>query len=587
MEYSYINCNNIVNKYQQILLSDEKTTEVNNNIFQYYTMMAKKSNVCLFCKKPKSKNIFSTTYAQDTACKTLYIKCTHSPPCPGWSYTYGVMFNVYKQVKTIKKHIEDMKTNIIFNKNNVLYGYISLSDAKKLHDKLLFEIEEQTKVYTVYLYNLLFYTDNVQFTNDITNIKTRIKLKIIEIKPLIEQDNFKEVVKIYKEIIQLYECIRKLNKFVESVTTQQLIHCKDSTTKSTPSDLLPTGKKASSTKKSKTPTKTPTKTKKNKNNHITDLLDSVKDLLENDNIYELVKSNPSSKEDLDTYMSILKEDIQNGTAKQQKEYAKFEKLYNTFTSSKSTKPVLNDVEIIPDDIDDILESVKDLLENDKIYELVKSNPSSKEDLDTYMSILKDDIQNGTSKQKQEYAKFEKLYNTFLYETTKPVIPNVETLPDDIDDMLDSVKDLLENDKIYELVKSNPSSKEDLDTYMSILKDDIQNGTLKQKQEYAKFEKLYNTFTSSKSTKPVLNDVEIIPDDIDDILESVKEILSSDTLYNESKDDLETFMNILKQDIQKGTPKQQQEYNSYVEKYKKIKTFKKPTKIPTLTDAIEL
>ena len=394
--------------------------------------------------------------------------------------------------------------HIIFNKNNVLYGYISLPEAKKIHDKLLFEIEEKTKVYTVYLYNLLFYTDNAQFTNDMTSIQTKIKLKIIEIKPLIAQNNFKDVVKTYKEIIHLYECIRKLKHFVTSVTTQQLIHCADDTTKSTSNELVTTGKKASSTKKSKTPTKTPTK--KNKKNPITDLLESVRDLLENDKIYELIKSNPSAKEDLDTFMSILKEDIQNGTSKQKQEYAKFEKLYNTFTNSKSTQPVLNDVEIIPDDIDDMLESVKDMLENDKIYEMVKSNPSAKEDLDTYMSILKDDIQNGTTKQKQEYAKFEKLYNTF---------------------------------------------------------------------------------TSSKSTKPVLNDVEIIPDDIDDMLESVKEILSSDTLYNESKDDLETYMNILKQDISKGTPKQQQEYDSYVEKYKKIKTFKKPTKAPTLTDAIEL
>ena len=230
MDSDDIDCKEIVKKYQKILLSDEETVEVHNNVFQYYTLRSKKSNTCLFCKQPKSKNEFINSYNRKTACKTLTIKCIHSSnPCPGWTYTYGVMFNVYNYVYELRKKIEKLKTQIIINKNNVLYGYATLSEATKVHQKLLSEIEDNTQVYTLYLYNLLYYTDNNQLSKDMATIKTKIKIKIIDIHKLTTQDNLKEVVMVYKEIMQLYECIHKLKFLINSVITQHLIKCESST----------------------------------------------------------------------------------------------------------------------------------------------------------------------------------------------------------------------------------------------------------------------------------------------------------------------------------------------------------------------
>jgi hypothetical protein len=45
---------------------------------------------------------------------------------------------------------------------------------------------------------------------------------------------------------------------------------------------------------------------------------------------------------------------------------------------------------------------------------------------------------------------------------------------------------------------------------------------------------------------------------------------NEKLYKTSKDDVDTFMNILKDDIKNGTPKQQEEYASYLSQYKTLK-----------------
>ena len=90
-------------------------------------MKTKKSNTCLFCKRPKSKNEFINSYDYNTACKTLTIKCIFSPnPCPGWTYTYGVMFNVYKYVHELRQKIEKLKI-LLFKKIMIIMKFIIYS----------------------------------------------------------------------------------------------------------------------------------------------------------------------------------------------------------------------------------------------------------------------------------------------------------------------------------------------------------------------------------------------------------------------------------------------------------------------------
>ena len=70
--------------------------------------------------------------------------------------------------------------------------------------------------------------------------------------------------------------------------------------------------------------------------------------------------------------------------------------------------------------------------------------------------------------------------------------------EEISDILNLAKMLLKDNPTF--LKSTNVDKEDLDVYMSMLKDDISNGTIDQQKEYAALLSKYETFKSTKSNK---------------------------------------------------------------------------------------
>jgi uncharacterized protein YoxC len=220
----------------------------------------------------------------------------------------------------------------------------------------------------------------------------------------------------------------------------------------------------------------------------------------------------------------------------------------------------------PDKIDNLLGSARDLLKDDKIFDMAKDDPDAVEDLDTYMDLLKADIMNGTATQKDEYDQLVAQYNKFKNAT--PVSVLISPKPDKIDNLLGSARDLLKDDKIFDIVKEDPDAVEDLETYMDLLDTEIANGSSNQKKEYSQLKSQYETFKKSQSPPSGSTS----PDKIDKLLQSARDILKDDTMENIAKDDpeaisdLETYMDLLDAEIANGSPSQKNEYSQLKTRY---------------------
>ena len=361
MENNMANCNLVVDKYRGNILGEYEIREMSNKIVQYYTYRAKKTNVCLFCKKPRSKNEYVSKYDPITYARTLQIKCIHdSSPCKGWGYTYGVRFNIYNAVKELKDKIESMKTKIIINKNNMLYGYTSIKESKKIHSDLVYIIDEETNTYKKLMYDLLSYTDNPQLTSDLGEMDDIISSKILEIKQYSAQDNFKEVINLYSDISKLNDCVRTIKSFICTVYSDQLIKLSpniytDASEEHIAPDTLFKSKKKKASTKNKPISKPVAEIKNTISNDIISKNTISKDIISKDTISKDTISNviqsakgilsdnnllddPDSVYDLDAYMSVLKQDIAKGTPDQIKEY---KNLLEKYTDFKSPPTVYN------------------------------------------------------------------------------------------------------------------------------------------------------------------------------------------------------------------------------------------------------
>jgi len=425
METKSTHCNHIVDTYRNQLLTDAEINTVSSKIFQYYTHRLKKSNTCIFCKQAKSRNEFLSKYNQKTFCRTLRIKCMHpTNPCKGWVYEYGVRFNLYKYVNDVASRIDAIKTQIIINKNNLLYGYTSVKNSKQYHDKFIQDITIETEIYKETLHDLLYYIENTELDNELNTLHSKIREKIQEIKQYVGQSNFKEGSNMHNDILELYACINKLNSFIRSVETEQLIRL-DKSKSSTEyvDDHEDNIQEEIKPPKSREPRKTtPRKTSSRKTsatipvkekdmgahddviNDIEDIINNVKLIMLKD--VAVIKSDTALKDDLEVYMSVLKDDISKGTPEQKTEYASLLSKYETFKSIDKPDVKISDK---IEEIADLINLVKLLLKDD--YAMLKTDAGAKEDLEVYMSVLKDDISKGDPEQQKEYktilAKYEK------------------------------------------------------------------------------------------------------------------------------------------------------------------------------------
>ena len=228
-------CEDIENKYNQLLLTPDEQTQLFNKIMGYYQLKEQfiKQSIkkCILCginaehKHTNISEIFTSTYNTQTYCKELKIECIAKNKCHGMVIKYGLVFNLDNKTNETKKILEFIKHQIIINKNNILYGLVDEDKGVKLHTSLLEQLKEITDTYKTQLYHLLFYSNNQHMNKDIQQLRDDIKYKIIEIKELISKENYERAIENYIDIIKLHKCLVTMNKYKSTIYSEQLFKC--------------------------------------------------------------------------------------------------------------------------------------------------------------------------------------------------------------------------------------------------------------------------------------------------------------------------------------------------------------------------
>jgi hypothetical protein len=226
-------CSMLVEKYNDLLLTEKQKKEIVDKTNYYYSMKKiaiKKKKTCVLCNKSlpiNTKNSqFISTYDDITFCKTLEIKCLANSPCKGWKLTYGVVFDLEKIIREQKLHIETLKRSIILNKNDMMFGYKSNKDAIELHDVLVSQLEGIMDTYSTRLYKYLSYANNNRMNEDIDKINKHIIFMTEEIKRFVSQEQIKEAVESYLSIKNDYICMKNMKQIKENSYKEHLFNCK-------------------------------------------------------------------------------------------------------------------------------------------------------------------------------------------------------------------------------------------------------------------------------------------------------------------------------------------------------------------------
>ena len=171
---------------------------------------------CINCKRYVG-SIFKTTVNVNTD-RQLIAKCgDKSNPCPlQIEIDLGITWSYIAALDVHKEQITDEKINIIKDKNNLLFGYISSKTAIAEFDKFKKELASNIEIYEDTNKSYLEITNNIEQKEKIVQLQQEIYIIINTIKVYIKQYEssnnpalINDAVKLYTE--ELIEKIKELN----------------------------------------------------------------------------------------------------------------------------------------------------------------------------------------------------------------------------------------------------------------------------------------------------------------------------------------------------------------------------------------
>jgi hypothetical protein len=140
---------------------------------------------CINCRRPVG-SIFSTKVQEDG--RHLIALCgDRKNPCPfNININLGLVQNIQDNLRNDETSLNDYKRDVIIDKNDLLFGYITAEEAVVKFDKLKDQVTEFTKVYEFTLQTYLNIVDNpvkkaeseklqLEFYNNLDNFNTMIK----------------------------------------------------------------------------------------------------------------------------------------------------------------------------------------------------------------------------------------------------------------------------------------------------------------------------------------------------------------------------------------------------------------------------
>ncbi len=149
--------------------------------------------------------IFNRTHVSGKSVQ-LTAKCgNEQTPCPlDILINLGIIVNVQNELSALKKDIEDIKTQIIKEKNNLIYGYVSNDSAVDNFNQYKEYLSSATYMYEEFMSIYLNQTDNFEKQKKIEKLKVGLYDTINAIKSYIKDYNKTENTQFVKDAVELY-----------------------------------------------------------------------------------------------------------------------------------------------------------------------------------------------------------------------------------------------------------------------------------------------------------------------------------------------------------------------------------------------
>ena len=189
-------------------LSKEKNKVINKSDLSWKEKRREYKSIkpkCINCNKVGG-TIFTNKFDEDSYGKTLTAVCgNRENPCP-----LNIVIHLGNIVRSDdllvddEKKISDYKTQIVKDKNDLIFGYIKTEEAIDRFDKIKVKLNETISFYEMILESYLNIIDNKEKEEESKRLKEGIYNNIQSIKTYIEEYDKTENTKFVSDAVDLY-----------------------------------------------------------------------------------------------------------------------------------------------------------------------------------------------------------------------------------------------------------------------------------------------------------------------------------------------------------------------------------------------
>jgi len=155
--------------------------------------LSKQKPKCINCKRPVG-SIFSTK-VENFERRLIALCGDRKEPCPlDINLELGVTLNIGEDLVESEETLRQLKREIIFDKNDLLFGYSTPEDAVSAFDKIKEKIVEATKTYEFTLQTYLLIVDNDE---------KKEELKRLQLEFYAAKETFTSLIRQYETTSQL------------------------------------------------------------------------------------------------------------------------------------------------------------------------------------------------------------------------------------------------------------------------------------------------------------------------------------------------------------------------------------------------
>jgi hypothetical protein len=191
---------------------------------------AKLKPKCINCKRPVGTLFYTTNQKGE---RSLVAKCgDKSNPCPlNIVIDLGYIVNLSTELINDEKTISDVKNEIIIDKNNLLFGYITSKEAVDKFDdiKESYTITSSNYEFFLGIYNSI--VDNKEKKNELKKNEMDAQLMIDNIKKMMKDFDRTQNVQFVNDVVELYvkEMTPKLKEIMRQKYAASLVEYDDNT----------------------------------------------------------------------------------------------------------------------------------------------------------------------------------------------------------------------------------------------------------------------------------------------------------------------------------------------------------------------